>query len=75
MILHAGGNIFSAFSFFLQGRSEWELTASPPATIWEAGLDLPFLVNAAVFIVVAAIATLAYRHLFNAARVLQHDTA
>ena len=68
MVLHAGGNLFSAFGLFFQGRSEWELTASPPPTIWEGGLDASFLANVAALVVVAGIAALAYRGLFTAAR-------
>ena len=75
MVLHAGGNLFSAFSFFLQGRSEWELTPSPEPTIWQGGLDASFLANVAARIVLAGTAALAYRGLFNAARVLERDTA
>jgi hypothetical protein len=26
MVLHAGGNIFSAFDLFTRGRSEWQAT-------------------------------------------------
>lgn len=72
MALHAGGNLFSAFSFLLQGRSEWELTASPPPTIWQVGLDTSFLANVAALIVVAGTAALAYQGLFKAARVSRH---
>lgn len=69
MVLHAGGNLLSAFSFFVQGRSEWELTPSPPPTIWQVGLDTSFLANLAAFVVLAGAAAFAYRGLFNAARV------
>lgn len=75
IVLHAGGNLFSAFGFFFQGRSEWELTASPPPTIWQGGLDPSFLANVAGLIVVGGAAALAYRGLFKAARVSQHATA
>lgn len=75
MVLHAGGNLFSAFSFFLQGRSEWALTATPPPTIWQAGVDESFVLNVAALIVVGGAAALAYRGLFKAARVSQRATA
>lgn len=71
MVLHAGGNLFSAFGFFLQGRSEWELTASPRPTIWQAGPDAAFLANVAALIVVGGMTALAYRGLFRAARAAQ----
>ena len=75
MVLHAGGNLLSAFSFFFQGRSSWELTASPPPTIWQVGLDTSFLANVAALIVMAGTAALAYRGLFRAARESRHETA
>ena len=75
MVLHAGGNIFSAFSLFSLGRSEWQLTPSPPQTIWQSGLDASFLANVAAFIVVGGAAALAYRGLFKASGASQHATA
>ena len=75
IVLHAGGNLFSAFSFFAQGRSEWELTASPAPTIWQAGLDGSFLATVGGFVVVGGAAALAYRRLFQAARATQYTTA
>jgi membrane protease YdiL (CAAX protease family) len=68
MVLHAGGNLYSAFGFFMQGRSEWQLMASAPPTIWQGGVDAAFLASVAVFIVVGGAAALAYRGLFRAAR-------
>ena len=73
--LHAGGNLFSAFTFFAQGRSEWELTATPPPTIWQAGVDGSFVANVAALIGVGGAAAFAYRSLLKAARVCRHDTA
>ena len=75
MVLHAGGNLFSAFSFLLQGRSEWQLTASPPPTIWQVGVDTSFVANLAALIVLGGTAALAYRGLFNSARLLRPNTA
>lgn len=67
IVLHGGGNLFSAFSFFVQGRSEWALVSSPPPTIWQGGLDGSFLANLAALVVVGAAAAWAYRGLFAAA--------
>lgn len=66
MILHAGGNVFSAFSLFTQGRSEWQLTAVPAATIWKTGIDASFLANLAILVVAGAATVMAYRGLFRA---------
>lgn len=68
MVLHAGGNLFSAFGLFVQGRSEWAPSAVPTPTIWEAGLDGPFLTTVAALMIVGAATVLAYRGLFRAAR-------
>ena len=73
MVLHAGGNMFSAFSLFYQGRSEWQLTEVPAPTIWQAGMDASFLMNLLVLAVVAAAASLAYRGLFRASKASKLD--
>ncbi len=65
MILHGGGNVFSAFSLFTQGRSEWQLTAVPRPTIWQAGVDRSFLANLALLAVAGAVTVMAYRGLFR----------
>jgi len=66
MVLHAGGNIFSALGFFTQGKSEWQLTAVPAPTIWQAGIDGSFLANLAMLVVAGAATVIAYRGLFRA---------
>ena len=75
MVLHGGGNMFSAFSLFAGGRSEWQLTTVPQATIWQAGVDASFLASLALFIVAAVAAALAYGGLFRASRETVRDTA
>jgi membrane protease YdiL (CAAX protease family) len=74
MVLHAGGNVFSAFSFLVGGRSEWQLTAVPTPTIWQAGLDASFLANLTTLVVVGAIAAWAYRGLFRASGASKLET-
>lgn len=68
MVLHGGGNLFSAFGLFAQGRSEWAPSAVPAPTIWETGADGPFLTSAGALIVVGVATVWAYRGLFRAAR-------
>jgi len=75
MVLHAGGNVFSAFSLFTQGRSEWQLTAVPPPTIWQAGIDGSFLANLAMLAVAGAATVMAYRGLFRASVASTSETA
>jgi membrane protease YdiL (CAAX protease family) len=68
MVLHAGGNMLSAFDLVSRGRSEWQLTAAPPPTIWQAGADASFWANLAALLVFGAATVFAYRALFKAAR-------
>lgn len=75
MVLHAAGNVFSAFTLFSQGRSEWQLTVVPPPTIWQSGLDASFVANLAGFVVVGTIAGLAYRGLFRVSGASKLETA
>ena len=58
--LHAGGNAFSAFTLFTQGRSEWSLTATQPPLVWDTGVDGAFFAALAAFLVAAALTVLAY---------------
>lgn len=74
MVLHAGGNVFSAFSLFSRGRSEWQLTAVPVPTIWQVGLDASFLANLAMLVVVGAATVMAYRGLFRASAASTPET-
>lgn len=75
MVLHAGGNLFSAFGLFVQGRSEWAPAAVPAPTIWETGPDAPFLTSVGACIIVGAVTGWAYRALFRAARAATPITA
>lgn len=75
MVLHAGGNLFSAFGLFVPGRSEWAPSAVPAPTIWQTGPDGPFLTTLGAFMIVGAVTVLAYRGLFRAARASTPITA
>jgi membrane protease YdiL (CAAX protease family) len=63
MLLHAGGNAFSALGLFTQGRSEWQLGSTQPALVWQSGVDSAFLVNLVALVVVALATVAAYRGL------------
>jgi membrane protease YdiL (CAAX protease family) len=75
MVLHGGGNVFSAFALFTRGRSEWQLSAAPKPLIWEVGPDAPFLANAVALLVVGAAAVWAYSELSRAARTARPSAA
>jgi len=71
MVLHAGGNMLSAFSLFTQGRSEWQLGTSPSTLVWESGIDAAFVGIVVLLLVVAVVAGLAFRSLVLAGRAAQ----
>jgi membrane protease YdiL (CAAX protease family) len=60
MVLHAGGNMLSAFDLFVRGRSEWQLSADPRPLVWETGPDAAFWGTLAAFLVTGALAVWAY---------------
>jgi membrane protease YdiL (CAAX protease family) len=69
MVLHAGGNMFSAFDLFTRGRSEWQLSAEAQPLIWETGgPDGAFWANLAALVIVAALTVWAYSALARAMR-------
>jgi membrane protease YdiL (CAAX protease family) len=68
MVLHAGGNMFSAFDLFTRGRSEWQLTPEAQPLIWETGADAAFWGTVVGFLIVAALTVWAYSTLARATR-------
>ena len=68
MVLHAGGNIFSTIGLVTQGKSEWQLTATPPPLIWDSGADPSFWATVAALLVAGALAIWAYSTLAAVAR-------
>jgi membrane protease YdiL (CAAX protease family) len=67
-VLHAGGNMFSAFSLFATGRSEWQLGSSAPKLVWESGIDAGFVVTVILFLAVSAGTWMAYKALISVSR-------
>jgi membrane protease YdiL (CAAX protease family) len=68
MVLHAGGNMFSAFDLFTRGRSEWQLSVTARPLIWETGPDVAFWGNVAALLIVATLTVWAYSTLARATR-------
>jgi len=68
LVLHAGGNMFSAFDLLARGRSEWELSAEPRPLIWESGTDPAFWGNLAALLVMCSLAVAAYYGLARVTR-------
>jgi hypothetical protein len=42
LVLHAGGNVLSAFDLSARGRSEWQASRNPKQLIWVTGPDGSF---------------------------------
>ena len=68
MALHAGGNMFSALGLFAQGRSEWQLSTTPPPLIWQTGPDAAFWANLAAVLLVGTLTIWAFAGLAGASR-------
>jgi membrane protease YdiL (CAAX protease family) len=68
MVLHAGGNMFSAFDLFARGRTEWQLSVEAQPLIWETGPDAAFWGNVAALVIVGGLTVVAYSALARAAR-------
>lgn len=75
MVLHAGGNVFSAVGLFIGGRSEWQLSSAPKPLVWDAGSDASFWANVAALLVVGAAAVWAYSGLSRAVRMALPSSA
>ena len=60
MVLHAGGNMFSAFDLFTRGRSEWQLSTTPRPLVWQTGPDAAFWGTVAALLVVGTLTVFAY---------------
>jgi membrane protease YdiL (CAAX protease family) len=61
VVLHSVGDIVVLTRWWATGRPEWQLTATAPRLVWERGIDTAFVVNAIMFVVLAALTVWAYR--------------
>jgi membrane protease YdiL (CAAX protease family) len=68
IVLHAGGNMFSAFDLFTRGRSEWQLSTTPRPLVWQTGPDAAFLGNLTALLVVGTLTVFAYSALAGVTR-------
>jgi membrane protease YdiL (CAAX protease family) len=68
LVLHAGGNLLSAFDLFARGRSEWQASPNPKPLIWDAGPDASFWLALAAAAVAGTAAVWAYAMLAAAVR-------
>ena len=75
LVLHAGGDVFSLTRLWTTGRPEWQVSAIPPALIWETGADAAFLGYVTVFLLLGAGAVWAYSALASTARAARASSA
>ena len=68
LVLHAGGNVFSALDLFTRGRSEWQGSATPKPLIWDTGADASFWISLVATLVVGTAAVWAYTALASVVR-------
>jgi membrane protease YdiL (CAAX protease family) len=61
LVLHSGGDVISLGRLWMTGRPEWQLAASPPASIRETGVDTGFMIAVASLVVLTGLTVLAYR--------------
>ncbi len=71
LVLHAGGNVFSALGLFAGGRSEWEGIGGPAKLVTETGPDAAFWLSVALALGAVLAAVFAYAQL---ARVVRAST-
>ena len=67
MVLHTGGNMFSAFDLFARGHPIGKMSPEAKPLIWETGPDVPFWSNVAALLIVSALTVSAYSMLARAA--------
>ena len=70
VVLHTAGNLYSNTDLLLHGKAEWQASAGPSELVWSTGMDHAFAVTMVAFLVVSAVAWLAYRGLAAAATTL-----
>jgi membrane protease YdiL (CAAX protease family) len=68
LVLHAGGDVFSLTRLWATGQPEWQMSATPPALIWETGPDAAFWGYLTAFMVVGGAAIWTYVSLVSVAR-------
>jgi CAAX protease family protein len=60
LVLHSAGDVVVLTRWWLTGRPEWQIAATPPPLVWEKGLDAAFVVTVIAAIVLAALTVQSY---------------
>ena len=68
MVLHTGGNMLGSLDLLTRGRAEWQAPSRLAPLIWESGVGTAFWGSVIVFVVIGAMAVVAYVALARATR-------
>jgi membrane protease YdiL (CAAX protease family) len=60
LVLHCAGDVVVLTRWWLTGRPEWQVAATPPSRVWDGGLDAPFVLATIATIALAALTVQAY---------------
>jgi hypothetical protein len=60
LVLHSGGDVVVLTRWWVTGRPEWQVAATPPTLVWESGVDAPFLTAVIALVALAVFTALAY---------------
>jgi membrane protease YdiL (CAAX protease family) len=61
LVLHSAGDVVVLTRWWLTGRPEWQLSATPPPLVWDSGIDASFAVTVLVAILLAILTAWSYR--------------
>jgi membrane protease YdiL (CAAX protease family) len=61
LVLHAAGDVVVLIRWWLTGRPEWQIGATAPPLVWDAGVDAHFVLTGATSIALVAAAAGGYR--------------
>jgi membrane protease YdiL (CAAX protease family) len=60
LVLHSTGDVVVLTRWWLTGRPEWQIAATPPPLVWDGGLDGPFVLTAIAALVLTVLTVQAY---------------
>jgi membrane protease YdiL (CAAX protease family) len=61
LVLHAGGDVVVLARWWLTGRPEWQIGPTLPPLVWDAGVDMPFVLTAVAAAALVVATAIAYR--------------
>lgn len=65
LVLHAAGDVVVLTRWWVTGLPEWQVAATPPPLVWDAGLDPSFVTTTLAAVALAALTAWAYKIVRN----------